>query len=48
MHTDPITAGLMLMGYGLGGVFFALIVFYLCIRALTAIFREKPDKKNEN
>lgn len=44
---DPIVGGLMLMGYGLGGVFLALIIFYLSIRVLTALFREKKDKKHQ-
>lgn len=42
---SPIVGGLMLMAYGLGGVFLALVIFYLSIRLLTAIFREKKDEK---
>ncbi len=44
---DTITAGFMLMGYGLGGVFIALIVFYSSIRVLTALCREKPEKEKK-
>ena len=43
---DIIKAGFMLMGYGLAGVFTALIILYFTIRILTAIFKEKPKKED--
>jgi len=43
---SEITAGFLLMGYGLAGVFTALIIFYGVLRLLTLIFRER-DKKAE-
>jgi Na+-transporting methylmalonyl-CoA/oxaloacetate decarboxylase gamma subunit len=42
---DTIKAGFMLMGYGLAGVFTALIIFYCAIRVLTALFKEKSKKE---
>ena len=44
---DTITAGFMLMGYGLGSVFLALIVFYASIRILTGLCRERPEKEKK-
>lgn len=41
---DPILEkGLMLVAYGLGGVFFALIVFYIMIRLLVVLFPKKEE-----
>lgn len=44
---SPIVGGLLLMAYGLGGVFLALVIFYLSIRILTALFREKNNEKQQ-
>lgn len=38
---SAISAALMLMGYGLIGVFSVLIVFYLVIKGLMKVFPEK-------
>ncbi|NLM50549.1 MAG: hypothetical protein GX196_06320 [Clostridiaceae bacterium] len=36
--------GLLLMLYGLGGVFLVLVLFYLSIKILSALFPEKENK----
>lgn len=40
-----LSAGFLLMGYGLAGVFTALIIFYGILRLLTSVFKEKPGKE---
>ncbi len=40
-----LTRGLMLMGYGLAGVFLVLILFYLAIIVLRKVFPDKNDSK---
>lgn len=42
---DPVlNQGLLLVAYGLGGVFLSLIVFYLVIRLLVVMF---PKREGE-
>lgn len=41
-----MTLGLMLMGYGLLGVFFTLILFYLCAKIFMRIAGRKKDEAN--
>jgi Na+-transporting methylmalonyl-CoA/oxaloacetate decarboxylase gamma subunit len=41
---SDLAAGFELMGYGLAGVFSALIIFYCVLRVLTVVFKEKPEK----
>lgn len=41
---DIIQQGLLLSAYGLGGVFFSLIVFYIVIRLLILLFPKKEEE----
>ncbi|HOB22003.1 MAG TPA: OadG-related small transporter subunit [Bacillota bacterium] len=38
---NNLALGLKLMGYGLGGVFLALVLFYLLIRLLFSFAKKK-------
>ena len=40
-----ISQGVILMLYGLGGVFMALVLFYACIKLMSAIARKKAKNK---
>lgn len=40
-----IEQGLMLTAYGLGGVFFSLIVFYIMVRLIMLLFPEKEGQE---
>ncbi len=41
---DPIIEkGLMLTAYGLGGVFFSLIVFFLMVKLLMVLFPHREE-----
>lgn len=43
---DNLRTGFMLMGYGLAGVFTVLILFYITIKVLMAIFKNKNESEN--
>ncbi len=43
---DALDRGLLLAGYGLGGVFFSLIVFYIMVRLLVVMFPKKTENKD--
>lgn len=42
---NSILLALELMGYGLGGVFLSLILFYILIRVTGNVFKKKDEQK---
>ncbi len=42
---SELQMGFMLMGYGLLGVFTVLVTFYLAIKLMMRLFREKTEKQ---
>ncbi len=45
ISVDAFLATLPVLGAGMGGIFLVMIVIYLVIRALGALFPEKKDQQ---
>jgi Na+-transporting methylmalonyl-CoA/oxaloacetate decarboxylase gamma subunit len=44
MNMELINSGLIASGFGLGGVFLVLILFYLIIKLMLFVFKKFPEK----